>query len=133
VLDPDLQDKAFNIAAQEISDRIATMFAKKLVKQLKIVIEQDGEGDDNRRAQGESGNTAAHGEPEPEFVRFAQCLTKLQNMLTLCDSSSSKLHNIKEIYNYLSGFIRKNLGLFEFDKNKIKRLVAKVTAEDTKI
>jgi hypothetical protein len=107
VLDPELQDKAFDMAVEEVSDRMAIMFAKEIVKQLKIVREEGGDGDNDRRSRGrgfqtsgttsgdrpgstggrtggtdkgadgpaggQSGDTAGHGEPEPEFVRFAQC------------------------------------------------------------
>lgn len=53
VLDPDLQDKAFDLATEEVSDRMAAMFAKELVKQLKVVMERDGLGRNER--EGRSG------------------------------------------------------------------------------
>ncbi|RSL74132.1 hypothetical protein CEP53_000454 [Fusarium sp. AF-6] len=56
VLDPKLQDKAFDIAANEVSDRMATMFAKELAKQIRAVIEQDSDDDEARGRHGDQAN-----------------------------------------------------------------------------
>ncbi|KAE9363160.1 hypothetical protein N431DRAFT_490060 [Stipitochalara longipes BDJ] len=144
VLDPELQDKAFDMAVEEVSDRMALMFAKEIVKQLKIVREDSGAGDNDRRSRGRgfrASGTTSGGRPGGTGGRTggtdegAGGPTGGESGDTAGHGEPEPefLHDATEIHDHLSDFIGKNLGPFEFDENEIQRLAAKVAAEGTKI
>src|SRR5271165_4716300 len=68
-LEPELQNRAFELTSDEISTRVAVEFAEELLKQIKAVVESDGPGERPEKSDGhrdnKNGKTGKNGDDRP--------------------------------------------------------------------
>ncbi|KAH8665295.1 hypothetical protein BGZ60DRAFT_453820 [Tricladium varicosporioides] len=131
-LNPALQTLAFELTGQAISDRIAMDFAEELLKQFRVIAEDEahhgrrsrhkvaGDGPRSRRESNDAGghNDECKSSPDPTAHPSRKPYPP---------------QTAEEVFNDLSGFLAKNRSPFRFDSKVLQDMAEKVAAKGREI